>query len=240
MELFTFLMLMEPIPALSILVVEDNDDLLASTISFLRSHGHRASGFRSAEEVDETPAAGLPDLYLIDWNLPGEDGLSLARRIRASQPLAGIIISSGRGALADRISGYAAGADVYLPKPLDPDELLACIGSLGKRIHRATHPDDATVLDVQGLVLRGPTGNILVSHTEATLLAALCRAPGQQLERWQAMQLIDVDDRGLVPANLEMRITSLRRKLEACGAGADTIRSIRGVGYALTCRLALI
>jgi two-component system OmpR family response regulator/two-component system response regulator PhoP len=68
-------------------------------------------------------------------------------------------------------------------------------------------------------------------------LAALCRAAGQKLERWQAMQLIDSKDKGLVAANLEMRISALRKKLSACGANTDAIRTLRGFGYGLNCQI---
>lgn len=78
-------------PSLNILLVEDNDDLREATLDFLKSHGHQVTGVVCAEEVDDTPIRDIPDLYLIDVNLPGETGFSLADRIRKSQPLAGIV-----------------------------------------------------------------------------------------------------------------------------------------------------
>lgn len=72
------------------------------------------------------------------------------------------------------------------------------------------------------------------------LLAGLIRAAGQKLERWQAMQLIDPNDKGLVAANLEMRVSALRKKLSACGAPDDAIRTLRGFGYALSCPIKLV
>lgn len=223
------------IPALHVLVVEDNDSLREATLDFLRSHGHHVSGVVCAEDVDDTPTRDVPDLYLIDVNLPGENGFSLAERIRKSQPLAGIVLMTARGQLHDRLEGYSSGADNYLIKPVEQAELLVCISNLARRLKTNTPaPQAFFVLNTQALSLEGPSGQVLLSHGESILLAAFSRAAGQKLERWQAMQLIDTKDKGLVPANLEMRISALRKKLNACGAPEDAIRTLRGFGYALS------
>lgn len=222
--------------ALHILVVEDNDSLREATVDFLNASGHHATGVASAEEVDDTPLRGVPDLYLVDVNLPGENGFALARRVRQGQPLAGIVLVTARGQLHDRIDGYDHGADNYLVKPVEPAELLACIGSLAVRLQAARQPACAgLVLDSRALRLSGPAGQALLTHGESLLLAAFCRAAGGRLERWQAMQLVDSRDRGLSPANLEMRVSALRRKLGQCGAAGNAILPLRGFGYALNC-----
>lgn len=232
---------MSPPPSLHILVIEDNDSLREATVDFLNHHGHRATGVVSAEEVEDTPTRHIPDLYLIDVNLPGEDGFSLAERIRHSQPKAGIVLMTARSQLSDRLEGYSSGADNYLIKPVEQAELLACIQNLGVRL-RPAEPSALLLLelDSQALCLKGPAGKVAVTHGESMLLAGLIRAAGQQLERWQAMQLVDPDDKGLVTANLEMRISALRKKLSACGAPDDAIRTLRGVGYALGCSIRLM
>ncbi len=223
-------------PALHILVVEDNDSLREATLDFLNANGHHATGVASAEDVDDTPTRDLPDLYLIDVNLPGEDGFALTRRIRDSQPLAGIVLMTARGQLRDRLDGYERGADHYLIKPVEQAELLACIHSLAFRLRASSQPPAAgLVLHSQGLRLSGPSGEIALTHGESQLLAAFCRAAGRKLERWQAMQLVDNKDKGLSPANLEMRISALRKKLDRCGAPANPIQTLRGFGYALNC-----
>ena len=228
-------------PSLHILVVEDNDSLRHATVDFLQTNGHLATGVVCAEEVDDTPTRDLPDLYLIDVNLPGENGFSLAERIRRSQPMAGIVLMTARGQLNDRLEGYASGADNYLIKPVEQQELLVCINSLARRLKAMdARPDDSLELSNQNLRLKGPKGTVALSHGESTLLVAFSRAAGQKLERWQAMQLIDTKDKGLVPANLEMRISSLRKKLNACGAPDNAIRTLRGFGYALACTIKLI
>ena len=231
---------MTPTPSLHILVVEDYDSLREATVQFLQAQGHQVSGLVCAEEVVETPTRDLPDLYLIDVNLPGEDGFSLTERIRKTQPLAGIVLMTARGQLNDRLEGYSSGADNYLVKPVEQAELLVCIHNLACRLKAsAPVPNAKIVLSSQTLSLTGPEGEASLSHGEGILLAAFCRAAGQKLERWQAMQLVDTKDKGLLPANLEMRISTLRKKLSHCGAPEDAILTLRGFGYALSCQIEL-
>lgn len=225
---------MTPSPSLHILVVEDNDSLREATVDFLRAHDHQVTGVVCAEEVDDTPTRDVPELYLIDVNLPGENGFSLAERIRKSQPMAGIVLMTARGQLSDRLDGYSSGADNYLIKPVEQAELLVCIQNLARRLKASAQSQrEVLELDLQSLCLKGPGGSVNVTHAESMLLAAFSRAAGQKLERWQAMQHVDPQDKGLLPANLEMRISALRKKLVACGAQEDAIRTIRGFGYAL-------
>lgn len=227
-------------PLLHILVIEDNDGLREATVDFLRDQGHQVKGVVCAEEVDDTPMRDVPDLYLIDLNLPGEDGFSLAERLRNSQPLAGIVLMTARGQLNDRLEGYSCGADNYLIKPVEQLELLACLQNLSRRLKPPSVGQDLLELNSVSLCLNGPTGQVAVTYAESMLLASFIRAAGQKLERWQAMQLIDPTEKGLSVANLEMRITQLRRKLTSCGAPDDAIRTLRGFGYALSCAMRLI
>lgn len=228
------------IPSLHILVVEDNDSLREATVAFLQNQGHQVTGLVCAEEVDETPTRDIPDLYLIDVNLPDENGFRLTERIRQSQPLAGIILITARGQLTDRLEGYSSGADNYLVKPVEPPELLACINNLARRLKAsAPMPKAGLVLNSQTLCLSGPKAEASLTHGEGLLLAALCRSAGQKLERWQAMQLVDAKDKGLLPANLEMRISTLRKKLSHCGAPDEAILTLRGFGYGLSCQIEL-
>lgn len=229
------------IQALHILLVEDNDSLRDATRDLLINHGHQVTAVSCAEEVDDTPTRDVPDLYLIDVNLPGENGFELAQRVRKSHFGAGIVLITARGQLDDKVQGYNSGADNYLVKPVEQTELLVCIQSIARRLNSQEQVVDADlVLDVQALSLRGAEGEVALTYPESLLLTAMSRAVGHKLERWQAMQLIDAKDKGLVPANLEMRISSLRKKMDTCGAPADAIRTIRNFGYALSCRVKIV
>ena len=232
---------MTDLPTLHILIVEDNDNLREATQELLAQQGHQVTAMSCAEDVDDTPTRDVPDLYLIDVNLPGENGFSLAERTRKSHPTAGIVLMTARGQLEDRLLGYTCGADNYLVKPVEQSELLVCIQSLARRIKPARADKEADlVLDVQALNLRGPLDSVSLTYPESLLLMAMTRAVGQKLERWQAMQLVDAKDKGLSPANLEMRISALRKKMDACGAPAEAIRTIRGFGYALSCHVKVL
>jgi DNA-binding response OmpR family regulator len=225
-------------PPLHILVIEDNDSLREATLEFLNDNGHHTIGVASAEEVDDTPMRDVPDLYLVDVNLPGENGFALTQRIRKSQPLAGIVLMTARGQLRDRLDGYDCGADNYLIKPVEQSELLACIHSLACRLKpNLVQSTVGLVLYSQSPSLSGPEGETALTRGESQLLVAFCRAAGNKLERWQAMQLVDTLDKGLTPANMEMRISSLRKKLNQCGAAGNPIQTLRGFGYALSCQL---
>lgn len=135
-----------------------------------------------------------------------------------------------------------AGADNYLVKPVEQAKLWLCVQSLARRLKPTAQSEQADLaLDTQILSLKGPITGVAVTYSEKSLLlCAMSRAVGQKLERWQAMQLIDTKDKGLWPANLEMRISSLRKKISACGVSADAIHTIRGFGYALTCCVTIV
>lgn len=217
--------------SLDIVVVEDHGVLRRVTVQLLESRGHRVIGLSCAEEVDDDASLAVPDLYLIDLNLPGEDGLSLARRLRAAQPGIGIIMVTARSELQDRVHGYESGADIYLAKPLDPNELLAAVGALTRRL-RASTPESC-VIDARNQKLRGPLGEEPLQHPEMALLSALARAPGQALEFWQVAQHLGQPEEHFSKASMEVRIARLRRKLSTVSGLDNPIRSVRKSGYRL-------
>ena len=226
--------------ALKILLVEDNDELREVTLAFLRRCGHDARGIPAAEDIQDAAGAFVPDVYVIDIGLPNEDGLSLTRRLRASHPGAGIIIATARSQIGDKVEGYESGADLYLPKPVHPQELVAGLNALGKRVRSADVGASGLQLVSGQLQLRGPRGLVDLTASDAQILSAMVRAPGQTLERWQLAEVIGQGEEA-APSNalLEMRIARLRKKLAAAGAPPPGIKALRGVGYALTCPVAL-
>lgn len=121
------------VPGLNVVLVEDHDIVRQLLQQVLEEAGHQVVGLSCAEELEDE-ADGLPiDIFLIDLNLPGEDGLSLTERLRAAYPLAGLIVVTARSSLDDKIESYARGADLYLSKPVEAPELCAAIASLGRR-----------------------------------------------------------------------------------------------------------
>lgn len=225
-----------------ILLVEDNDPLRKATLAVLHREGFEARGVASAEDVDDLPGGFVPQVYLLDLNLPGEDGLSLAMRIRKAQPQAAIVMMTTRSEVQDRIAGYESGADIYLPKPVDPTEMLACVRALCARLQSTVVKPQSGVLQLhtQILQLSGPLETVNLSLTEVRLLSHLARAADQTLEHWQIMEVCmqqSEDATAVTKASMEQRITRLRKKLEQASGEASGIKAIRSTGYKLTLAL---
>lgn len=222
--------------AIEIAIVEDHTDLRLMLVGHLSANGYSVFGAGSAEELDGHIARHPVDLLVLDLNLPGEDGLSIARRLRRVSPHLQIIILSARTDEDDRIRGYASGADAYLPKPVSPNELLAAIRSAERRIHSTRQQNQGTrfiILDVQKRQVRGPNGIVSLGTTELALLKAIASAPGRRLDYQRLIELGEPvpEERG--KAALEVRIFRLRRKLIEAGADDPPIIALWKEGYQL-------
>ena len=220
---------------LNIVVIEDNDDLRELTCQVLAQDGHHVTGLSCAEEIEDVAGGESADIFLIDLNLPGEDGISLSQRIRKAQPLVGIIIISARTDLTDKLSGYDSGADWYITKPVVFAELTAAIRSFARRRHalRQERSADAPALFLDKLDIKGPQGEAKLTATEGVLLTAFARAPSGKLETWQIAEMLGVDADDTMKASISVRIARLRKKLVDVGAQGIVIESIRNVGYQL-------
>lgn len=223
---------------LTLLLVEDHDALRELLVEHLRAQGHHVLAAPSAEAMDEQHADRRVDIYLLDLNLPGEDGLSLSRRIRAAEPNCGIVMLTARDGLRDRVSGYAEGADAYLAKPVAVEELDAVIAALSRRLRPVV--DDGLRLHADALRLHGPAGDCKLSDAECTLLAGLARAPERSLEAWQLIELLGKPIEQYRKASLEVHIVRLRAKLAQVGGPRDSIVALRGKGYRLSTPVALV
>ena len=228
---------------LNILLVEDHDALRAVTAEVLRSQGHAVTEASSAEELDEVLPRRRFDVAVLDLNLPGEDGFSLSARLRKTCPGIGIVMVTVRHALEDKMTGYGHGADVYLTKPTEPQELCAVVLALGRRLTQPVTPLDAQGqwrLDLTKGTLSCGQNSVQLRQPEARVLQALALAPEAFLEHWQLLQILGkpVDDQG--KAQLEVLISRLRRKLQELDAGAQAIRAERGRGYGLAIPMTLV
>jgi len=219
--------------ALNILVVEDNDDLRDAIVDALAHQGHHVHGVDCAEAVPELAERVGIDVMVVDLNLPGEDGMSLTRRLRAVQPGMGIVMLTARSLSEDKSAGYLSGADIYMTKPASAAELHAAILALARRLRPAA-ATDTLELDVRRLLLQGPAGRVLLTSNEVLVLAALCRAPDRRLERWQLLECLGHQEAHYSKPAFEMLITRLRKKLQSLHREEDKpIRPVRGVGYQL-------
>jgi len=224
--------------ALNIVVVEDHDALREVTVEALCNMRHNAIGVDCAEALADEIGAFPIDLLVVDLNLPGEDGISLARRLRSVQPDVGIIMVTARNQISEKLSGYESGADLYLTKPTSLEELGAAVGALARRLKRSEQARPGFVLNRAGLVLQGPRDSVGLSAHEAAMLSALMRAPGNRLESWQLIELSGKEEE-VSKHTLEVRIVRLRKKLVQAGAADQPIKAVRGLGYQLCVKVML-
>jgi DNA-binding response OmpR family regulator len=131
----------------NIIVIEDHDSLREVTVSALQDMGHKVRGIACAESLNSELESGIPQILILDLNLPGEDGVSLASRLRHKHPGVGIIMVTARKEPADKIAGYENGADIYLTKPTSLDELAAAVQALSRRITIWAEDSLQSVLD---------------------------------------------------------------------------------------------
>ena len=214
---------------LKIIVVEDHDALREVTVVALGSMGHIVRGVECAEDLDEELSDFLADLLIIDLNLPGEDGISLTRRVRIAQPEIGIIMLTARGQVVDKLLGYETGADLYLIKPTSIEELGAAVQALSRRLKPQNQ--HTFLLNSTTLILQGPNNSVNLSANEARIISTFARALEHRLEYWQLMELSGNDN--ISKRTLEVQIVRLRKKLIEAGGQKHPIKSIRNVGYQL-------
>ena len=224
---------------LNIVVIEDNDDLREATVDALRGRGYRVLGLECAEALPEESSWQRIDILVVDLNLPGEDGLTLAARVRALQPDIGIIMVTARGLPTDKLVGYETGADIYMTKPVAPDELVLVLKSLGRRLHPPAHTSQEWVMNLRDRTLQGPESEqkLRLTHREKALLVALVQAKENTLDSGMLCDLFDNGDteETMTKHALEELVARLRKKFRAVQPeGAEpALKSVWGVGYQL-------
>ena len=224
-----------------ILVVDDDADLRTLISDFLRANGLRVDSAADGVEMDARIAAERPDLIVLDLMMPGEDGLSILRRLRKPGGPA-VIMLSAMGEDTDRIIGLEVGADDYLPKPCNPRELLARIRAVLRRRgeEAGAAPGGAVrrfgmwTLDiVQREVRRLDAPPLPLTDAEFRVLAAFLDRPQRVLSRDQLIEAGKGIDSEVFDRAIDVTISRLRKKL----GPDDPIRTIRNEGYMLTLKV---
>lgn len=224
---------------LNILIAEDHDNLRGILMLHLEQHGYRVSGVPDAHGLNELIGREKFDVVVLDLNLPDEDGLVIARRLRAANSQIYIIMMTARTSSSDRVAGYQSGADIYITKPSSGDELLAAINNCSRRSGIAQNNSARLQFNLQARELVG-VERVSLGSSETLILQALCTAPNLRLEYFRLLELLhqDIDSRG--KASLEVHITRLRKKLLQAGCAAPAIKAIRNDGYQLVEAVSLI
>ena len=224
-----------------ILVVDDEPGIRDLICDYLDQHGYRASGAASAAEMDRVLAIEPPDLIVLDVMMPGEDGLSVCRRLAGKGPP--VVILSAMGEDTDRIIGLELGADDYLPKPCNPRELLARVRAVLRRPRDETAPDAVVLrfagwkLDLLRRELVRPDGGVTpLSTGEFNLLRAFAESPRRILTRDQLLERARGADADVFDRAMDVQISRLRKKLDD-GSGQELIVTQRGEGYMFDVRV---
>ena len=220
-----------------IAIVEDEGELAALVADYVRAAGYTAAVYGDGAVALDALRQAPPALAVLDLMLPGLDGLSLCRALRADADpaLSGlpVVMVTARVEEIDRLLGLEAGADDYLCKPFSPRELIARIKAILRRTGRPGPALPAIAIDAgaRRIAIHGST--LELTPTEYGILAALARRPGQVFSRAQLLDLaregnasLDVTDRAI-----DSHIKNLRKKLDAVLPGVDVIHSIYGLGY---------
>ncbi len=229
------------VASLNIALVEDNDELRDSIADALSGAKHKVVALDCAEALPEAAAFNAFDLIIIDINLPGENGFSLAKRIRQSHSEVGIIIMTARNESRDKREGYAVGADMYMTKPLELDELLAAIDSLARRLFGRSSEDHELIVDKHHMTLSNRKGDsIRLTSAEMSLMVAFSLSIDLRLEKWQIIEILKKEETEDPVRTLVIVIVRLRKKLQTLGVGETAIQVIRGWGYQLCTTLKIL
>lgn len=224
-----------------ILVVDDDADLRWMVDKYLSKHDYAVTLAEDGKKMREVLDHETFDLAILDINLPGEDGLSLARFLRDNYSI-GIIMLSAAAEVFDRIVGLEMGADDYVTKPFEPRELLARV----KSVLRRTQPEAEAegegsstrvefgnyILDLEShQLLDKDNQSVSLTSMEFDLLKAFAENPNKVLNRDQLLNLSHNRDWDPFDRSIDIRITRLRRKIENEPSKPQIIKTVRGVGY---------
>jgi len=226
-----------------ILLVEDDPEISRMLTDVLSESGFVASSVGSAVDMDAFLARKTVDLIVLDIMLPGEDGLSICRRLRAVSEIP-IIMVTARGEDIDRIIGLEIGADDYVPKPFNSRELMARIRALLRRAqggHTAVRSRARPLgfagwrIDAALRQLHDPEGvRVAMTSMEFDLLLVLCRNPGRVLSREQLLELVHSGTSGPIERSIDVHVSRIRQKIEPDPRDPTLIKTVRLGGYVFT------
>ena len=225
-----------------ILMVDDDPGIRDVVSEFLGQHGYQVETAGDGRAMEQALARGPVDLIVLDVMMPGEDGLSICRRLTAQPGGPAIIMLSAMGEDTDRIVGLELGADDYLPKPCNPRDRLARIRAvLRRRAEPQPSMEDglsATChfagwkLDLVRRELRSPEGVVVnLSSGEFSLLRAFVERPQRILTRDQLLDMARGRDSDAYDRAIDVQISRLRKKLDDGSNGGELIRTVRSEGY---------
>jgi two-component system OmpR family response regulator len=227
-----------------ILIVDDDAEIRNLLGRYFEKNGLRATAVADGRAMWQALDRGAFDLVVLDLMLPGDDGLTLCRTLRARSDIP-IIMLTARGEETDRIVGLEMGADDYLPKPFSARELLARIKVILRRARSLPHnlrPEEEReivfgdwVLDTTHRQLVSPRGVVTpIGGAEYRLLRILLAHPNRVLSRDQLMELTQGKEADALDRSIDVQVSRLRRRLGDGSRDAAMIKTVRGEGYVLS------
>lgn len=224
-----------------ILLVDDDPGICRMLVRYLEDQGLKSESVGSAIEMDAWLEVNSANLIVLDLMLPGEDGLSIARRLSGNSNIP-IIMLTAKGDEIDRIIGLEVGADDYLSKPFNPRELLARIHSLLRRANYQNVDDSSDEVvrfgeyqfNTKSLILTCSGKEVELSYADIGLLRLFIEKPNQPLSRDFILNQLSGVDRDPFDRSVDVRVTRLRKKIESDPATPQFIRTVRGIGYRFT------
>jgi len=225
----------------NILIVDDDPGICRMLVRYLKEQGFNSESVGDGVQMDEWLTHQQPELILLDLMLPGEDGLSIARRLRSASNIP-IMILTAKGEDIDRIIGLEIGADDYLSKPFNPRELLARINALLRRSHYQTSASLENSLykfgpytfNKDSLILLNGEQEVSLGYADTELLKLFLSNPNHPISRDFILDKLSGIDRDPFDRSIDVRITRLRKKIEPNPSKPQFIRTVRGVGYRFT------
>ena len=227
-----------------VLVVDDEPELRTLLGEYFGRHGFLVRGAADAAAAREHLAAERPNLAILDVNMPGENGLSLARWLREAHPAVAIVMLTTAGESVDRIVGLELGADDYVAKPFELRELLARVRAVLRRVQHQQAPVAASEaptrqvrfgdcrLDLDTRRLFGADGEeVEITAAEFDLLALFARHPNRPLSRDQIMEQAHNRGWDVFDRSIDLRVMRLRRKIEGNPDKPEVLKTVRNVGY---------
>lgn len=230
-------------PLARVLIADDEADLRALLHRYLGEQGYSVRAVEDAAQAERLLRRERFDVLVLDIMMPGEDGLSACRRLRAHGETIPILMLTARGEPVDRIVGLEMGADDYLAKPFNPRELAARIQALVRRqrllgAHHGPADEGSGEIRFGGFVLRldqrrllRGTEEVPLSTSEFALLRALAQRPRRPLGRDRLLQLAYGPDHAATDRSIDVQVMRLRRLVEANPSSPRHIRTVWGVGY---------
>lgn len=219
-----------------ILLIEDDHDLCFSLAFQLKKKGYMVDTCEDGEDAEYYTNQPIYDLILLDRLLPHVDGLTILKNLRSSGNTVPVIMLTALGELGDKVHGLDAGADDYLVKPFDFEELLARIRCIRRRPRTIEDQKGCSFQDISYKasenILTGPQGSCTLSKKEGALLECLLQNSTQILPRMTLLTKVWGPDAEVEEGNLDNYIYFIRRRIKNVGSSVS-IKTVRGVGYRL-------